>query len=304
MIYDVLIVGAGPAGMTAAIYASRGNLKVGLIERNVPGGQIVYTQVVENYPGFKSINGVDLAMVMMEQTAEKDVDFIYEDVTSIKKEDNLFTVTTNENEYKAKAVIIATGQANRKLSVPGENRLIGRGISFCALCDGSLYKDKDVLVVGGGNSAVEESLYLAGVCKSVTIVHQRDEFRADPEVVDKIKDKDNVHIILDSTVQRFMGTDKLEAVEIVNLKTGDVQEMKFSAAFLYAGHLPATSFLKDLGILDERGYIITDQNLMTSIPGLYAAGDCVIKDVRQIATAVSDGSISATHAVKYVRSLK
>jgi thioredoxin reductase (NADPH) len=164
MIYDTLIIGAGPAGMTAAIYASRGNLKVGIIERNVPGGQIVYTQAIENYPGFKTINGVDLAMAIYEQTMEKNVDFLYEDVTSlIKNDDGLFSLKTSENEHQAKTVIVATGQANRKLSVPGEDRLIGKGISFCALCDGALYKDKDVLVVGGGNSAFEESLYLASV---------------------------------------------------------------------------------------------------------------------------------------------
>lgn len=304
MLYDALIVGAGPAGMTAAIYASRGNLKVGIIERNVPGGQMIYTDVIENYPGFKSITGVELAMTMMDQTQSKQVDFIYENVTSIRKEDKLLIVTTEENEYQAKAVIIATGQANRKLSVPGEDRLIGKGISFCALCDAALYKGEDVLVVGGGNSAVEESLYLAGVCKTVTIVHQRDEFRADREAVEKIKSKENVKIILDSTVQRFIGKERLEAVEIVNLKTGAVTELPFSAAFLYAGHLPATAFLKDLGILNERGYIITDDTMMTSIPGLYAAGDCVAKDIRQIATAVSDGAISASNAVKYIRSLK
>lgn len=304
MLYDTLIIGAGPAGMTAAIYASRGNLKVGLIERNVPGGQMIYTDVVENYPGFKSIPGVDLAMVMIDQTESKNVDFIYENVTSIKKEANLFVVTTEENEYQAKAVIIATGQANRKLSVPGEDRLLGKGISFCALCDAALYKGEDVLVVGGGNSAVEESLYLAGICKTVTLVHQRDEFRADQEAVSKIKTQDNIKIILDSTVQRFLGKERLDGAEIVNLKTGAVTEIPFAAAFLYAGHLPSTSFLKDLGILNERGYIMVDEKLMTSVPGLYAAGDCVVKDVRQIATAVSDGAISATNAVKYIRSLK
>ncbi|MFY9422687.1 MAG: thioredoxin-disulfide reductase [Bacilli bacterium] len=298
--YDILIIGAGPAGISAAIYALRNDLKVGIFEGEAPGGKMVYTATIENYPGYEMIAGPDLAYSMFNQIMNLGADYIGERAETIRKENGHFVVRAGK-DYKARTVIIATGTRNRKLEIPGEERLTNKGISWCAICDGALYRNKEVAVIGGGNSAFEESIYLSGVVKKVYLIHRREDFRADRNIVEKVKGLGNVEMILNTVVLEFIGEDGLEKLILRNVKTGEISSLEVEGCFEFVGLLPATEFVRDLGITDEDGYIPVSANQETKIPGLYAVGDVVSKRVRQIVTAVNDGAIAALDIIKKIR---
>lgn len=296
--YDVLIVGAGPAGLTAAIYAARNNLKVGLLEGNVPGGQVVVTATVENYPGYATIDGPDLAYIMYDQVMKLGVELIAANATKIEKHDDHILVKTYDEDFKGRVVIIATGTLQKRLHVKGEADFEYKGISWCAICDGSFHKGKDVVVVGGGNSALEETIYLSNLVNKVYLIHRRDTFRAESHIVDKLKQLKNVEFVLDSVIEEFIGDEKLGKVRVRNVKNNQERVIEVSGAFEYVGQLPATDFVKDLGITNEAGYIIVDENFETKVENLYAAGDVLDKNVRQIVTATNDGAIAVLNAIK------
>ena len=301
--FDILIIGSGPSGMTCAIYGARMNLKVAIIERNAPGGQMVNTAKIENYPGFSSIDGDTLSMNMYEQMTNFGVEFIGEEVEKIEKIDNKFIVKTNYNVYDAKTVIIATGTKNRKLGVIGEDKFTGRGISWCAICDGSFYKGKEVIVIGGGNSALEEAIYLSSICKKVYIVHRRDEFRADKMIIENLEKCKNVSYLLSKTITEFASDNgkNLTKVKLLNLKDNSEEWFNIDGVFEFVGQIPNSEIFKELGIVNEAGYIEVDKNYETKIKGLFACGDIIDKGVRQIATAVNDGAISALSASRYIK---
>lgn len=301
--FDILIIGSGPSGMTCAIYGARMNLKVAIIERNAPGGQMVNTAKIENYPGFSSIDGATLSMNMYEQMTNFGVEFIGEEVEKIEKIDNKFIVKTNYNVYEAKTVVIATGTKNRKLGVIGEDKFTGRGISWCAICDGSFYKGKEVIVMGGGNSALEEAIYLSSICKKVYIVHRRDEFRADKMIIENLEKCKNVSYLLSKTITEFASDNSknLTKVKLLNLKDNSEEWFNIDGVFEFVGQIPNSEIFKDLGIVNEAGYIEVDKNFETKIKGLFASGDIIDKGVRQIATAINDGAISALNASRYIK---
>lgn len=298
--YDCLVIGAGPGGLTAAIYCSRANLKVAVLEKMMPGGQVANTYKIDNYPGVPEVSGVDLALKMYDQALTLGVEYLPLEVTGIEKKQDVFFVKTNEQTLKAKTVIIATGTKNRKLHVEGEDKFLGKGISFCAICDGSFYKDRDVLVVGGGNSALEESLYLSSIVRKVTIVNLADEPTAFQNIQEKVKKTKNIEVINSSQVIAFNGDEVLKEVEIKDLKTNKVTSLKVDGCFEYIGHIPNTDFLKDLGILNDYGYIVVNENKETKIKGLFGVGDVIDKEIRQITTATGDGTIAALNAAKYL----
>lgn len=298
--FDLLIIGAGPAGIAAAIYAKRNDLHVGIIEGDAPGGKVVYTATVENYPGYARVDGPDLAYSMFKQIMDLGVEYFSFNAKSIEKKEDHFLIR-GEQDLLARKVIIATGTKNRKLELPGEDRYTNRGISWCAICDGALYRNKDVAVVGGGNSALEESIYLSGIVNHVYLIHRRAEFRAEKQIVEKVMRTPNISLILNTHVREFIGDEGLRKLRLVNQQTGEESELAVSACFEFVGMLPATEFLSNLGITDENGYIIVDENQETRIKGLYAAGDVVAKRVRQIVTAVNDGAIAALHIIRQIR---
>lgn len=299
--YDVLIVGSGPAGMTAAIYAARINLKVCVLEKNAPGGAMVNTSKIENYPGYTSIDGATLSMNMFEQMMGLGIDFVGDDCQEIIKEGDIFKVITPFSTYESKTVIYATGTRHKKLNVKNEEKFSGYGISWCAVCDGSFYKGKDVCVVGGGNSALEEAIYLANIVNKVYIIHRRDEFRADPIIVSELKEKENVEFVLDSQIKEFIGDKKLEKVLVVNTKTNEERLIEAEGCFEFVGQDPANEPLRNLGVINEKGYVLVDSQLETKVEGLFAAGDIINKEVRQIVTAVNDGAIAALGASRYCK---
>ena len=298
--YDCLVIGAGPGGLTAAIYCSRANLKVAVLEKLMPGGQVASTYKIDNYPGVPEVSGVDLALKMFDQATALGVEYLPMEVTGIKKEKDIFLVKTNDQTLKAKTVIVATGTKNRKLHVEGEEKYLGRGISFCAICDGSFYQGQDVLVVGGGNSALEESLYLSSIVNKVYIINITDEPTAFKNVQDKVKKTKNIEVFNNSEVIAFEGDDSLKEVKVKNLKTKEVTSFKVNGCFEYIGHIPNTDFLKDLGILNKYGYIVVDERKETKVKGLFGVGDVIDKEIRQITTATGDGTIAALNAAKYL----
>ena len=302
--YDLIIIGSGPAGMTAAVYAARADLHVLLLDKLAPGGQIINTNEINNYTGIQSVNGAELAMQMFEHTQALNVEFDYRTVTEIRDvNEGVKEVVCLEDEkvYTAKTVIIATGTRHRTLGLPSEKNWKGNGISWCAVCDGEQYRDKDVVVIGGGNSAVEESIYLAGIVKSLTIVTMFD-LTADPMVCDKLRAMDKVTIYPYQDVLEFTGEEKLSGVRFRSTKTGEERSVSCDGVFEFIGLEPTTEFAEKLGILD-RGYVTTDRNMHTAVPGVFAAGDCIVKGLRQVITACGDGAIAAEEAAHYVQKL-
>ena len=293
--FDVIIVGAGPAGLTAAIYLKRASKKVLVLEANCYGGQIVNTLDIENYPGFEHISGFDFSTKLYNQALKLGAEVVFEKVENIKK-DNIFYVETAKNKYKAQTVILATGLDNRKIGL-GEDHLIGKGVSYCATCDGSFYKDKEVAVVGGGNTAVEDALYLSDVANKVYLIHRKDKFRADEITVNKLNEKKNVEFIYNSNITKIIADDKLTGIEINNDR-----EIKIDGLFIAIGKIPGNNCFKSLITLDDNGYILTNENCKTNIPGLFAAGDNRSKEVRQLVTATGDGAIAANEVLKYINS--
>ena len=296
---DIIIVGAGPAGLTAAIYALRAGKSVLLLEKGSFGGQITFSPKIENYPGFNEISGTELADLLVEQAINLGAEFDIEEVVGINKNDNGFIVKTDCNTHTCKAVIIATGAKHRHLGVQGEDKYLGNGISFCAVCDGAFYEGKEVVVIGGGNSALQEAILLSETSKKVTIVQNLDHFTGEQKLVDIIESKNNIDYILGATVKEFIGDNELKGIIIRNEKNGEESEFFCNGVFEAIGLAPENDAFKNVAELD-RGYIKSDESCTTSCNGIFTAGDCRTKRIRQIATAVSDGAIAALAACDYI----
>ena len=299
--YDTIIIGAGPAGMTAALYAARSNLKVALLERGIPGGQMNNTADIENYPGYANISGPELAEKMFEPLENLGVEHLFGLVEKIEDRGDFKEIITEDERFEAKTVIIASGANHRHMGVPGEEDYNSRGVSYCAVCDGAFFRDEDLLVVGGGDSAVEEAIFLTRFAKSVTIVHRRDELRAQKVLQDRAFANEKIRFVWDSVVESIHGDErKVTGVTFKNVKTGEVSQAEFGGIFIYVGLDPVSEFAADLGITDEAGWILTDHQMKTSVAGIYAVGDVRQKDLRQITTAVGDGAIASQEAYKYL----
>lgn len=305
MTYDVIVIGAGPAGMTAALYAGRSNLKVALLERGIYGGQMNNTAEIENYPGYDHISGPDLAEKMFEPLEKFGVDHIFGTLVRIEDDGSIKKVITEDDVLETKTVILAMGAKHRLLGVPGEDTYNSRGVSYCAVCDGAFFRGQKLLVVGGGDSAVEEALFLTQFAESVTIVHRRDQLRAQKVIQDRAFANEKINFIWDSVVEEIKGDDlQVQSVQIKNVKTEEVSELDFGGVFVYVGLDPMTDSISDLGITDEAGWIITDEKMATSKPGIYAIGDIRQNQLRQIATAVGNGAIAGQEVYNYIEENK
>ncbi|AEP92514.1 thioredoxin-disulfide reductase [Bacillus subtilis subsp. subtilis str. RO-NN-1] len=304
-IYDVIIIGAGPAGMTAAVYTSRANLSTLMIERGIPGGQMANTEDVENYPGFESILGPELSNKMFEHAKKFGAEYAYGDIKEVVDGKEYKIVKAGSKEYKARAVIIAAGAEYKKIGVPGEKELGGRGVSYCAVCDGAFFKGKELVVVGGGDSAVEEGVYLTRFASKVTIVHRRDKLRAQSILQARAFDNEKVDFLWNKTVKEIHEENgKVGNVTLVDTVTGEESEFKTDGVFIYIGMLPLSKPFENLGITNEEGYIETNDRMETKVEGIFAAGDIREKSLRQIVTATGDGSIAAQSVQHYVEELQ
>ena len=301
MMYDTMIIGAGPAGMTAALYAARSNLKVALLERGIYGGQMNNTAEIENYPGYARISGPELAEKMFEPLENLGVEHLFGQVEKIEDHGDYKKIITEDEVFETKTVILAPGANHRHLGVPGEEEYNSRGVSYCAVCDGAFFRDEDLLVVGGGDSDVEEAIFLTRFAKSVTIVHRRDQLRAQQLLQERAFANEKISFIWDSVVKEIKGDDRrVTSVVFGNVKTGQSSESDFGGVFVYVGLDPVSDFVKDLGICNEDGWIVTDQHMKTAIDGIYAIGDVRQKDLRQITTAVGDGAVAGQEVYKYI----
>lgn len=303
--YDVLIIGAGPAGLTAGIYTARGGLKTGIIEMGMPGGQAASTEKIENYPGFpEGIGGYELTNKFHQQAQAYGAEFIFDEVQRLELSGSVKKVFTETATYEARAVIIAAGSQPRPLGVPGEETFHGRGVSYCATCDGAFFKGKKVVVVGGGDAALEEGTYLTKFADHVTIVHRRTGFRAAQIAVDRARSNPKIRFELDTIVEEILGKDHVEGVRIKNVKTNETKTLPADGIFVYVGTQPNDKFLQGELQVEERGYIVTDHLLRTNIPGVFAAGDIRNTPLRQVATAVGDGALAAVEVEKYLAESK
>jgi len=303
-VYDVIIAGAGPAGMTAAVYASRANLDTLMLERGVPGGQMADTEDIENYPGIEHVLGQDLSNKMFEHAKKFGAKYAYGDIKEVVDEGKYKIVKAGSKEFKTKALIITTGAQYKKLGIEGEEELTGRGVSYCAVCDGAFFKDRELIVIGGGDSAVEEGMYLTRFASKVTIVHRRDELRAQKILQDRAFENDKVEFIWDTVAEKMNEENgKVGSVTLRNVKTDETYDHKIDGVFVYIGLVPLSEPFKSLGIVDEEGYIPTNENMETKVPGIFAAGDIREKELRQIVTATGDGSIAAEQAQAYIETL-
>ena len=298
---DIIIIGAGPAGMTAAIYARRASKTVLVLEAMSYGGQIINTPDIENYPVAAHISGFDFATKVYEQAKELGAEFKFEKAVEIRDNGESKTVVTPKNEYEAKAVIIATGSENRKLGVEGEDKLVGRGVSYCATCDGAFFRNKSVAVVGGGNTALEDALYLADVAEKVYLIHRRDRFRGEDSTVEKLKQRDNVQFVYNSRVTKLNADRRLQSIEVTD-KQGNVTVIEVSGLFVAVGRVPENQNFASVIELDGAGYAVAAENCRTKTPGVFVAGDNRIKEVRQLVTATADGAVAATEAVRFINS--
>lgn len=301
--YDLIIVGAGPAGLTAALYAGRARLKTLVLEKMSVGGRILLTETIENFPGFpEGISTHDLIKRMEEQVRGLDIKIELEEVLELDCKSK--SIKTSSKTYTAKSIIIATGARARKLGCLGEDRLIGKGVSYCATCDGPLYKEKNVVVVGGGNAVAEEALYLARFAQEVNIIHRRDDLRASAILQERLKENKKIHFILSTVVTEIIGSGKVESIKIKEANTSGEQIIACDGIFIYIGYEPDTDFIKNKVKLDEAGFIITDQNLATSEEGIFACGDCRKKTLYQVITACGEGATAADSAYKYLLTRK
>ena len=292
---DIIIIGAGPAGMTSAIYAKRAGYNPLVLEKNTYGGQIINSSEVANYPGIKKIDGYTFDTKIYEQLKELEIEIKHEEVINIKKNDKTINVITNKNEYECKSVIIATGLTKRKLNIENEEKLIGKGISYCATCDGAFFKENDVAVVGGGNTALEDAIFLSNYCKYVYLINRTENFKAEKSLLDSFKQKNNTEIITSANIKKLVGKEKLEKIELDNGKI-----LNISGLFIAIGQVPNCNF--DI-IEKENGFIKSNEECTTNIPGIFVAGDIRNKSVRQIVTSVSDGAVAAINAVKYIEKI-
>lgn len=292
--YDIIIIGAGPSGMSAALYALRANKKVLLLEKECFGGQIINASNIENYPALSNVSGYDFATNLYNQIKSLGVILKYEEVLEVtdKKE-----VITRKDTYKGKNIIIATGLKKRKLNLENEDKLLGSGISYCATCDGNFYKNKNVAVVGGGNTALEDALYLSNIASKVYLIHRRDNFRGEKKLISEVKEKNNIELILNSNITKIIGEDKLNSIEITDNRN-NISRLEIDGLFIAIGNIPDNNRFKNIIDLDENGYIIANANLKTKTDNIYVAGDTRVKTLRQLVTATSDGAIAATEIIK------
>ncbi|SFG34937.1 NAD(P)/FAD-dependent oxidoreductase [Oribacterium sp. WCC10] len=302
--YDIIIVGAGTAGLSAAIYTVRAGKSVLVLEASAYGGQIINTPDIENYPGIAHISGFDFATGLYNQAKDLGAEIKFEKVVGIETDGSEKVIKTSQREYRAKAVILATGARNRSLGLPDEKELVGKGISYCATCDGMFYRNRVVAVSGGGNTAIEDAQFLSNYCAKVYVVHRRDKFRADQKEVERLKAKDNVEFILNSNITKLISDDMgLTAIEVTDKNSNDVKNIEVSGLFVAIGQAPDNSSFENLVKLDEKGYIEAGEDLKTGTDGIYTAGDCRTKSVRQLTTAASDGAVAALAACGYIDSL-
>lgn len=301
--YDVIVIGAGTAGMTAGIYARRAGKTVLTIEKKNYGGQIINTPEVENYPGISKVSGFTFANNLYNQTRELGAEFKFEEVIKIQNNSGYKVVVTNKTKYQGKTVIIATGAKNRPLGVNNEDKLTGAGVSYCATCDGAFFRGKDVAVVGGGNTALEDALFLSDYCNLVYVVHRRNEFRGEKGLTDILKEKGNVKFVFDSVVKSIKGEQSVEGLEILNVKKNTLSEIKVQGAFIAIGQMPDNEKFSDMIELDGKGYIKADETCTTNTEGVFVAGDCRTKQVRQLTTAASDGAVAALAACSYINKI-
>ena len=301
--YDIIVVGAGPAGMTAAIYARRAAKTVLVLEALSYGGQIINTPDIENYPVEAHISGFDFSTRVYEQARGLGAEFAFEKVVELREEGDVKQVVTTKNTYEAKAVILATGSENRKLGVEDEDKLVGKGISYCATCDGNFYRKKVVAVVGGGNTALEDALYLADISSRVYLIHRRDSFRGEETNVARLKEKGNVEFVYNSNVTKLIAEKRLKAIEVTNKLDGSVRTIELNGLFIAVGRVPENQNFANLVDLDEAGYVLSGEDCHTKTAGVFVAGDNRAKALRQLVTATSDGAMAATEAVKYVNGL-
>ncbi len=297
--YDIIIVGAGPAGLTAAIYACRAEKSTLVLEAKSYGGQIINTPDIANYPVAPGISGFEFATTLYNQAKDLGAEIRFEKVTAVE-DGEIKTVRTLANAYEAKAVILATGAENRKLGVEGEPDLVGKGVSYCATCDGNFFRKKDVAVCGGGNTALEDALYLADLANTVYLIHRRDAFRADAALVSKLRSKENVKLVLNSNVTKLVAEKRLQAVEVTDKLTGAVTVLPVQGLFVAVGQVPENENFRSLVDLDAGGYAVADETCKTKTPGVFVAGDNRTKEVRQLVTAASDGAVAATEAIRYL----
>lgn len=295
--YDIIIVGAGPAGLTAALYALRANKKVLVLEAKSYGGQIINANKIENYPGLPNVSGFDYATALYNQVKDFGGEIKFETVVRVEEDKK---VITNKDKYQAKAVILAIGVENRKLGIDREIEMVGKGISYCATCDGNFYKGKDVAVIGGGNTALEDALYLSDIASHVYLIHRRNELRGEKMYQTMLKDKENIELILDANVTKILGEDVVSGIE-VTFNSGKKKEIAVSGIFIAVGQEPNNEVFKNVATLNKNGYIESDDGVHTNVEGIYVAGDARVKDLRQLTTAVADGSIAATVAIKEMR---
>lgn len=296
--FDAIIIGGGPAGLTAGIYTRRAKLDVMLIEKMGIGGQIALSDIIENYPGFPTISGFELMSKFEEHARNFDLKIEYEEVKKVEKTPGGFLITTTEKNLESRSIIVASGASPKKLGVTGEEKYIGKGISYCATCDGPFFAGKEIAVVGGGDTAVKEAIFLSKMAKNVYIIHRRGELRAEKIIQEKAFNASNVNFIWDSIVEKIEGDDYVKKIFVKNLKSGIITEILADGVFIFVGILPNTGFLNVNK--DDIGFIITDENLGTSVEGIFAAGDCRVKTLRQVSTAVGDGALAAYSVEKYL----
>ena len=301
--YDVIIVGAGPAGLTAAIYARRSKKSVLVFEALTYGGQITTTPDIENYPAYSHISGFDFATNLYNQTKDLGAEIKFEKVINIEDKKDYKEIMTNKATYKSKTVILATGAENRKLNLPNEDDLVGKGVSYCATCDGAFYKNKIVAVNGGGNTALEDAIYLSDIASKVYLIHRRDEFRAEEELVTRVKEIDNIELVLNSTITSLNASDKLNSIDVKD-KEGKINTIDIDGLFIAVGRVPENQNFAKLIDLNPQGYAVSGEDCHTKVEGIFVAGDNRVKLVRQLVTAAADGATAATEAVKYINNKK
>jgi len=302
---DIIIIGGGPGGLTASIYASRARRKCMILDKAFPGGQLMYTAWIENFPGFpKGSTGMELAGNITEQAKNLGVEIKMEQANGLEKTANGFLVKTSGNSYSSKTVIIATGASWKKLNVPGEKELAGKGVSYCATCDGMLYRDKEVALVGGGDTAICEALFLTRFVKRVHVIHRRDELRAEKILQERSLANEKIAFVWDSVVTKILGNNKVEAVEILNKKTEKTSQLPVEGVFVFIGNIPNTDFTPAEIEKNEQGQIVTNLKMETSVPGIYAAGDVRAESIRQVIAAGGDGAVAAWYADKYIDSME
>lgn len=295
--YDIIIVGAGPAGLTAALYASRANKKVLVLEAKSYGGQIINAAKIENYPGIDNISGFDYATNLYNQVKKYGVEIKYETVTRVTEDKKVYT---DKENYSAKAVIIATGASNRRLNIENEQNFIGKGVSYCATCDGNFYKNKDVAIIGGGQTAIDDAIYLSNIVNKIYLIYRGEKFKEGLSKIDELNSLSNVELIFNSIVQRINGEDKLSNIDIVD-KNSNIKNIRIDGLFIAIGQEPKNEIFKNILDINERGYIVTKDDVHTNVDGIYIAGDTRVKELRQLTTAVADGSLAATIAIKEMK---